>query len=217
MLHELWLVIHVLGWVFWLGTDIGVYIAAKRSERTDLSVETRLAILDVGMLLDRAPRFAVPVVLGTGLLMANNFGFTWLPDLLVVAFTVGWILIVWLGLFKPPGSTLQRLATQAQTIIYVVVIIGMLAWGIIGLLGDSVPLWVAIKCFCYALIGIAAVVLDRCFTPAIVDYQTLATSGSTPALEAQLHQHLQPVYISVLAIYAGTAIAGISGLLKPVL
>ena len=59
LMHELLTAIHVLGWVFWLGTDVGVFLAAKKSERrTDLSVESRLAVLELGMILDRAPRFA---------------------------------------------------------------------------------------------------------------------------------------------------------------
>jgi hypothetical protein len=214
---SLLLVIHVLGWVFWLGTDIGVYLAAKRSERTDLSVETRLAVLELGMVLDRAPRFAVPIVLGSGLFLLSGYGFTPLPLVAVAALTLAWVVIVWLGIFQPPGSALQARAMQAQTAIYLFVIVGALAWATLGLLDGTLPLWVALKGYAYAGIGVAALILERTFAPAVMDYQKLATDGSSPALEADLHAHLQPVYWSVIAIYLGTVVAGVSGLLKPVL
>ncbi|MEM1230228.1 MAG: hypothetical protein AAGI15_06805 [Pseudomonadota bacterium] len=211
------LVIHVLGWVFWLGTDIGVYLAAKRSERRDLGVEARLAVLELGMVLDRAPRFAVPIVLGTGLLLLNGYGLAPLPPAAAIALMLGWIVIVWLGIFQPPGTPLQARAMQIQTLIYLFVIGGALLWATLGLVNATLPLWVALKGYAYALIGIAALILEKTFAPAVADYQALAEQGSSPPLEADLHAHLQPVYRSVLVIYAGTALAGIAGLLKPVL
>ena len=66
MLEEFALVVHVLGWVFWLGTDLGVLLTCRYAERGSLSVETRLTLLEVGMILDRLPRFAVPLVWGSG-------------------------------------------------------------------------------------------------------------------------------------------------------
>ena len=48
MLEEFALVVHVLGWVFWLGTDLGVLLTCRYAERGSLSVETRLTLLEVG-------------------------------------------------------------------------------------------------------------------------------------------------------------------------
>ena len=36
-----WLYLHILLLVFWVGTDVGVFIAAKWSERVTLSMDTR--------------------------------------------------------------------------------------------------------------------------------------------------------------------------------
>ena len=79
MLAQWALVVHVLGWVFWLGTDIGVFIACRHAERGDLSVETRLTLLEVGMLLDRLPRLAVPLVWGSGAVLSKQWGYEFVP------------------------------------------------------------------------------------------------------------------------------------------
>ena len=40
-MEAFWLYLHILLLVFWVGTDVGVFIAAKWSEKTTLSMETR--------------------------------------------------------------------------------------------------------------------------------------------------------------------------------
>ena len=48
---SLWLYLHILLLVFWVGTDVGVFVAARWSERTSLSIETRQTVLQLGMVL----------------------------------------------------------------------------------------------------------------------------------------------------------------------
>ena len=57
-MEAFWLYLHILLLVFWVGTDVGVFIAAKWSEKTTLSMETRQTVLQLGMVLDRLPRSA---------------------------------------------------------------------------------------------------------------------------------------------------------------
>lgn len=217
VLMDILLVIHVLGWVFWFGTDIGVFIAVKHSERPDLGVEARMALLNVGMILDRAPRFAVPVVWGTGALMASGLGYSFMPDWAIVAITAGWGAFVWLGIFQPPGSKLQHFAMQVLATNYLVWIVWMGGGGAYLLSIGEIPLWLAIKWFAYVGVAIAALLLEKQFKPAVADYMTLAEEGASDELNTRLSKHMAPVYWSVIAIYVCTLVAGISGLLKPLL
>ena len=52
-MEGVWLYLHILLLVFWVGTDVGVFIAARWSEQTTLSIETRQTVLQLGMVLDR--------------------------------------------------------------------------------------------------------------------------------------------------------------------
>lgn len=214
--YDVALVVHVLGWVFWLGTDVGVFIGARYAERSDLSVETRLTVLEVGMMLDRAPRFAVPVVWFTGVLLSRGLGYDVLPVFPAGLFAAVWVLITWAVIFLEPESAAHRIALHGQTVFYLVVILGMGAGALWLLSADAIPLWLALKWLGFVLVGVAALLLERMFKPVAVLFQQLATEGADRKLNERISSTLKPVYPVVLAIYAGTLIAGISGLLKPV-
>jgi hypothetical protein len=208
-------VIHVLGWVFWLGTDVGVFFGARFAERSDLSVEARLAVLELGMLLDRAPRFAVPIVWFTGTVLSTRLGYDVLPLWFAAPLTLIWLLVTWFLIFGVPGSSVQRAALWAQTLIYSGVIVGMGGGATWLLATDQIPLWLALKAYGYVIVAIAALTLEKWFAPVGALFQQLATEGASAALDARIRTALRPVYPVVLLIYAGTLLAGISGLLKP--
>ena len=74
-----WLYLHILLLVFWVGTDVGVFIAAKWSERATLSMETRQAVLQLGMVLDRLPRSALTLIIPSGCQLAVASGWLDIP------------------------------------------------------------------------------------------------------------------------------------------
>lgn len=213
-MYDLLLVLHVLAWVFWLGTDIGVFVAAKHSEKQTLSVDARLAVLNVGMLLDRAPRFAVPIVWITGMLLSASLGFVALPTALTLVLGLAWLVVTYLFVFQEDGTRWQRFAAHTKTAIYLAVIVGMGGGALLAIANGTMPLWLAVKWLAFVLVAIAAIWLERAFAPAVVDYRALATDGSSPDLEAALNGHMRPVYIAVLIIYGATLTAGVSGLVK---
>lgn len=214
--NDLIIFIHVLAWVFWLGTDIGVFVGAKFSEKAELSVETRLTVLKVAMLLDAAPRIAVPIVFATGVAMADAMGIDIIPA--GVGWLIGalWLLVV-LTVIKSQGQgPLGQAAMHAQLAINVLICLGMGGVGVAALMGyDFMPAWLAIKWIAYAIIAAAAIRLEITFKPAVADYMRLETEGASDELNASLSQHMKPVYNAVLLIYAGTIVAAYFGLIKP--
>ena len=214
-LHDLWIVIHVLGWVFWLGTDIGVFIAAKMSENSNYTPETRLTVLKLGMILDMGPRFAVPIVFMTGVQLSNDLGIDIIPALAGWAVGLFWLACVAVGIATEGGQgKLGGLAMKSQFFINLIVAIGMGGIAASSFAGIAdMPAWLAIKWLAYAVIAIAAIVLEKKFAPAVMLYGKLGAEGSSDALNADLHLALQPVYNAVLVIYAATLVAGITGLI----
>lgn len=213
-LHDVWVVIHVLAWVFWLGTDIGVFLGAKMSENGDYSPETRLTVLKLGMFLDIAPRVAVPIVFITGVMLSNDLGFDLIPPLAGTLFGLIWLTAVIIGIATEGGQTpFGKLAMRLQLLINTIVAIGMGAIAIAGLAGAfEMPSWLAIKWLAFAVVALAAIVLERTFAPAIMLYGRLGTEGASDKLNADLSVALKPVYWAVLVIYAATLVAGITGL-----
>ncbi len=211
------LLVHVLGWVFWLGTDVGVFLASRYAEKSELSVETRLTVLEVGMILDRMPRMAVPLVWGSGMLMAAQQGYSLLDPVVTIVFTLAWIAVTWIVVFQAKEALAYRYAIRAQSLIYGGVVLGMGIGCTVLLLADELPLWLALKGYAYVVIGVSAVLLEKWFHPVAASFMQLAASGASPGLNQRISSELRPVYASVLAIYAGTLLAGVAGLLKPVL
>ncbi len=217
MLEQWAVIVHVLGWVFWLGTDIGVFIACRYAERSNLSVETRLTLVEVGMILDRLPRLAVPLVWGSGVVLSTHWGYELIPLSYGLILSLVWLAVTWIIIFRQPASRSHTLALWAQTIIYGGVIIGMGLGATLLLAGGEIPLWLALKWYAYVIIAIAALAVEKYFAPVAAGFQELAGQGASDEINTRLKRDLRPVYIAVLCIYGGTLVAGISGLLKPTL
>ena len=214
--HDFILVIHVLGWVFWLGTDVGVFLSAKISEDGSLSAETRLTVLKLGMILDMAPRVAVPVVFMTGVQLSSNLGVAFIPALAGWVFGLLWFAAVIAGIMTGGGQgALGQFAMRMQTVFYAAIALGMGGGGVAALAGVlEAPAWIALKWLSYAVIAVAAAILEHKFKPAVALYGKLGEEGASDRLNKDLHEALQPVYITVLVIYAATLVAGVSGLVK---
>ena len=102
---------------------------------------------------------------------------------------------------------------RLQFLINSIVAIGMGGLAIAGLVQAlDMPAWLAVKWLAFAVVALAAIVLEKTFTPAVMLYGKLGAEGASDKLNTDLSEALKPVYIAVLVIYAATLVAGITGL-----
>lgn len=212
--YDVLLFAHLLGWVFWLGTDVGVFLGAKYFERADLSAETRLTVLQLGMVLDRFPRFSMPVVWLTGVIMMNNLGYEVIPAAVATVLTAIWLAVTWVVIFQPPGSAAHKWGSISQTLILAAIICGMGGVASYMLAAGDMPLWLAVKWFAFVLVAITVIALEKKFAPLGPLLGELAESGGNEGVNARISAVLKPVYPIVLAIYAWSIIAAASGVTK---
>ena len=213
--HKILVFFHISLWVFWLGTDLGVFLAAKMSENSSLSMETRSSVLKLGLVLDRLPRTCNALIFPSGLQLIHGIGLLNVPVwVLSIVWLIGlaWVLIMWRG-FLNPGTAAEKLFEKTNMPFSLLLCVGALAFAVATMTVEAVaaPAWLTVKLVAVGLIGFAVVPLDRGFAPATVTFATIAQSGSTPELEQQYHTQLQPVYGWVLFIYAMTIVAAFSG------
>ncbi len=213
--HKILVFFHISLWVFWLGTDLGVFLAAKMSENASLSMETRSSVLRLGLVLDRLPRTCNALIFPSGLQLISNLDLVPVSAwVLTVVWILGlaWVLIMWRG-FLNPGTAAEKLFEKTNMPFSLLLCVGALAFAVatqtVGAL--DAPLWLAVKLVAVGLIGFAVVPLDRGFAPATATFAAIAQSGSTAELEQKYHTQLQPVYGWVLFIYAMTIVAAFSG------
>ncbi len=207
---------HLLLFVFWLGTDLGVFLAAKISERGELSVETRSTVLGLGMVLDRLPRSALALIIPSGVELACISGHLVTPlsfrlTLWVVALL--WLAILWSGFLNPQTKTEERamLFNFAMNAILALVVSGA---GMYLLFQGEAAAWLALKVTIVGLVFVCGVLLDAMFKPAVEAFVAITTTGATEELNARYSKAIGPVYIIVLAIYAFVLVAAWLGISK---
>lgn len=217
--HSLLLFVHVLLFVFWLGTDVGVFLAAKISEKGELGAETRATVLRLGMVLDRLPRSALTLIVPTGLQLAVDTGR--LPVggtvlAIVWAISLIWLAILWVGFLKPETPTEQRvmLFNVAMNAVLALAVTG---YSVYLLTATDVATWLALKILMVGLIFIAGVTLDALFKPAVEAFLEIVTQGASPERDSRYSTAISPVYKVVLSIYALVLIAAYLGVAKPVI
>ncbi len=207
---------HILLLVFWIGTDVGVFIAAKYSEKGDLSPETRATVLKVGMILDRLPRSALIVIIPSGVQLAMSAGVLTVPDYLpwvLWGIALVWMAILWSGFLKPetPAEARAMLFNFGMNAILALLVTGFGVWWLIG---DDVANWLAIKVLLVGLIFVCGVLLDALFKPAVATFVSIMTEGPTAEKNLQYSRQLAPVYNVVLTIYALALLAAWFGVSK---
>ena len=77
--------VHLVAFVYWLGGDLGTFIASRQVVRRDIGVEARRVALKVMMACDQGPRLAMPVTFVVGYQMAATAGYLHSPGWLVAA------------------------------------------------------------------------------------------------------------------------------------
>ena len=86
--------LHILGIVYWLGTDLAVYYSGKFLRDRTISIESRIAISKLVWWLDLFPRFAMPIMIFSGMAIAMEIGLLLLPDYVAILGTLTFI--IWL-------------------------------------------------------------------------------------------------------------------------
>ena len=215
-MEAFWLYLHILLLVFWVGTDVGVFIAAKWSEKTTLSMETRQTVLQLGMVLDRLPRSALTLIIPSGCQLAATSG--WLDIsgtvLGVLWLSAGaWLAILWRG-FLSTDPTVQESSAKINWALNLVMALVVSGGGIYLLTQGQTPDWLALKILAVGAIFCAGVLLDLLFKPAVDLFLALAENPDDAALNAAYSRALSPVYIAVLAIYAFALTAAGLGVVK---
>ena len=211
--------LHVLLMVFWLGTDLGVFIAGLRFMDPRRSLEERAAVINLGMVIDRYPRICFVAILPVGLQIAYLQGLVpaLSAELLILAWALSavWMIavIATLSLHAKPAARPWRILERWFRIV------GFLGFTGLGIAGWtqhlSVPGWLAGKLIGFGAICLCALLLERAFAPVAVTFATILTQGSAPERESALRGHMIWTYVWVLGIYAAVLLCGFLGTVKP--
>jgi hypothetical protein len=103
--------LHILGMVYWLGADLGVYYASRYVADATLPTPERLRFAQLLLRLDVFPRTALILMLPIGFHLADQLALIALPRWGMSAIwlaALGWFALLWMGHGKPAETWLAK-------------------------------------------------------------------------------------------------------------
>ncbi len=218
--YDILLLLHVLGFVYWLGADLGVLYAAKYGADEQLSVETRQTIGDIMAFVDLFPRVSLPLVGATGVTMAFLSGafvfhevwvwFIWLAALIWVSSN----LFVYLNRANPERIKSVVRFDTAWRVTMLMAIVGVAAASFFGV-GITSSTSLMAKLMIYAVAIALSLVLRALFKPYRPALARIAVGGDSPTDSAIMKKSLASARPIVILIWVLTIAAAAIGLWKP--
>jgi hypothetical protein len=216
--HSIWVFIHVMLLVYWLGADLGVLVLARAAKRAELSFAERAFALRMAITIDLTPRLCFAVMFPVGLHVSASMGIydapTWV-FLLSWLISAGWIALLFaIGRHegKPLGHTLSQLNLALQSVLFLI-----FGWfGLQAVLGNG-PLpggWFGAKILLFAFIFAMGIGIDFAFRPIGPAFMRLATEGSKPDIEASIGGAVDGAIRYVLGLYALLIVIAFLGVTK---
>ena len=218
--YPVFVFIHILLFVAWLGGDIGVFILGQHFRRRSYSLETRLVLLKLLVLNDMAPRtaWALMVPVSITLLALGNWAAVpgWAVALSWLTGAV-WLALVWSAYLNdrtPLAARLRRLELGLKcllTLVYLVLGLAALA----GLEGPELPGWLSAKALLFAVIFAAAIMIDAAYKPVGPLLMQLLEKGSSDGTEEPLLRAMNRTRVWVLMLYGLLVVTAALGTVKP--
>ena len=211
--------VHVLLFVYWLGTDLGVFFCSARLTRDDLSLDERLRVREIGVALDLAPRFALVFMIPVGFTLAVPYGSPVAGGALIAVWVVTllWAVLTWMVHHKKNQPIGKQLLKIDMGIRYVV-LIGMGALGVYCLAtgGPIADKWLATKILLYAGIILNGVWLRRIGGRWQAAFDKVRAGGAERLIgEQMIKANRATAKIAAPIIWFLVALMGFLGVVKP--
>jgi hypothetical protein len=220
-LDSVMLLLHLLFFCYWLGTDLGVFHSATYMLKADLGVEARQYCRKILTFLDQAPRVSMPGILATGSTVGILRGYIQLDTAWIVPI---WIVgLIWIGavLYLYLNEHHPEKIKTVRTIDFnfrLVMIAFLAIISIASLLGVQTGIsdkWLAAKVLVFAgtmICGVLTRIMMKDFGP---HFGPMMKGTATPEQVATAQAMMARAKIPVLTIWGLLVVAAAMGLWKP--
>ncbi len=196
-LRNITLVVHVLVFGMWLGSDVATFLLSRRVLDSSLAVPTRLALARVLGSIEIIARLCLPTMLASGLVLAINSSLIDLDRRVMLPVVIAaalWISLVWI-IFRQSGEAeLASRLSMIDLVIRCTICVSVWVVAMVSIVGQDGPVaapFLQGKLLAFAAImsaGIAIRVQLRGFAAA---FGELASAGSTESTERALQSTLR--------------------------
>ena len=215
----MWAYVHILLFVFWLGADVGVFVAAAYAKNDKLSFETRATLLKLAGFVDLFPRISFAMILPVGLhlvTLTGIYAITSVMQLIAWLVALAWVVLILVSYVRE-GSELAAKLGQLQNAFLTIAGLFFIGLGLLSLL-NAEPFaqgWFALKMLLFGCVFFAALAIDYCFRPMFAPFMAIGAEGSTPEREAAVTQAINRTLVSVITLYVLIAAIAFLGTTKP--
>lgn len=207
---------HIIAFVYWLGGDLGTFIASRYVVNSTLGAEARATALKIMLACDQGPKLAMPLILPLGIHMASISGVMHLPVWglpLVWLLAALWTLNVLILYFNEGKAFTQRLS-KADLIFRIVIVIGLVALACTGL-GESSVIgadWVSWKLLVFATLVSCGIAIRINLKPFVPAFMKLMSEGPSDEVNAVMSNSVARCRPYVWTIWAGLFVSAALGL-----
>lgn len=210
---------HIILFVFWLGGDLGVAVLGDHfRKRNDYSIQERLTILKLLVIIDMGPRIAWCLMIASTISLVKVGGYWDVPSWGVVlawAISLFWL---WLTISAHKAGQTPKAAKlkTVEMILKWCLAAFYLGLGVLSLATDFPlePNWLASKAFLFGLIFIAAILIDVMFKPVGPLLLAVIEKGSSDETEIPLRKTMDKSRFWVRMTYLLLVIVGFIGVTK---
>ena len=220
-LDSVMLLLHLLFFCYWLGTDIGVFYSASFMLKTDIGTEARMYCAKIMTFLDQAPRVSMAGIITVGATLGIQRGYfdvsaLWLWPIWIIG--VVWMSVVIYLYINEHHPEKIKPVKKIDFNFRLLMIAFLVVIGVASLMGVGVTTnnWLALKILIFAGTMICGVLTRVIMKDFGANYGPMLKGTSTPAQVAKAQALMARAKIPVLIIWGLLVIAAALGLWKPV-
>lgn len=212
--------VHLLLFVLWLGADVGVFLLGQHfRKRNAYSLDQRLALLKLLVLVDMTPRTAWALMVPISLSVSDAGGWWDVPSWAhIVAWAAAgvWLFLIW-DAHAHDGTPRAARNRRIELPLKLAILAGYLGLGLVSLATDApiAPNWLAWKAVLFGLIFAAAIMIDVAFKPVGPLLGRLIKEGSSDATETPLLRTMNRTRLWVWCVYLLLIATSWLGTVKP--
>ncbi len=216
--YELFIILHLLGFVYWLGGDVGVFYSSGFVVNPKYSPETRMIASKIMMDLDLIPRVCMTLMLTIGATLASMQGVDHYPGQMLALWVLApcWLFMVLYMHFRhgsPLAKRLEPIDFWLRRILITGIILSVIYTIYTGRLSDT-P-WLTAKVGLFAYLIFCGVMIRRHLPGFIVGLQALAAGSISDEQNEGMSKSLSKARPWVLSIWFVVFLEAVLGVAKP--
>lgn len=198
---------HIIAFVYWLGGDLGTFLASRQVINKDISPDARHTALKIMLACDMGPKLCMPLILPLGLHLAWLGGLVDFPGAVLVSIWLAalyWLAAVAVLHFYQGRPFIVRLSQL--DLYFRIAVVGLLLTYAGGALMSGQWInahWVAWKLLIFAAMVACGIAIRINLKPFVPAFAEMMANGANPASDATMAASIGRCRPFVWCIWAG--------------